>query len=115
MKTDRFTNGVVLAAALTMGLVLGLNLGDGGTPAYAQLGGGGSYAVEEIQDIHEKSEHHHHEGRTLAIVTPGGALKLVRINWERARGEDDDFPELYAAAAKTYRVEMLEASASLAD
>lgn len=115
MKTDRFASGVVLAAALTMGLVLGLNLGEGGTPAYAQLGGGGSYVMEEIQDVSEKSDTHQHEGRTLAVITPGGTLKLVRVNWDRQRGDDNEFPKNYAAAAQTYRVEVLEASATLVD
>lgn len=123
MQIDRFGAVLMFAAVMTMGLVVGLTLGRGGTPAYGQLGvpgstsggGGGSYVVEEISSLSEKTKHHHHNGRTLAVVTPNGNLKLVRVLWERQRGEDDEFPENYAASGATYRIEMLEASASLAD
>lgn len=116
MSNNRFATSIMLLTVLTMGLLLGLNLSRGGNPAFAQpaMGPGpGTYAIEEIQSVDEKDDHYEYEGRTLAIVTPSGELKLVRINWQRQRGEDEDFPKHYAAAASTYKVEMLDATADL--
>lgn len=115
MKTDRFAMTLMLAAVMTMGLVVGLNLHRGGTPAYAQLAGhsGANYVVEEIQSVDEKDDRRVYNGRTLAVVTPTGTLQLVRITWDRQRGDDEDFPQNYAEAGKTYKIEILEASAQL--
>lgn len=116
MNNNRFAMTMMLAATMTMGVVVGLNLRSGGTLAYAQLGGGGgNFVVEEIQSVDEKDDNRVYNGRTLAVVTPGGALKLVRITWNRQRGDDEEFPKHYAEAGKTYKIEMLDATSSLAE
>ncbi|MEM9916106.1 MAG: hypothetical protein AAF911_14215 [Planctomycetota bacterium] len=99
-------------------MVVGLNVGDGTTPAYAQLGGGpgsGNFVVEEISSEDESDDDFRYNGRTLAVVTPGGTLKLVHITWKRERGDDEDFAKHFAESGATYEVKVLDASASLGD
>lgn len=114
METKRFSIFFMMAAVLTIGLVVGINLRQG-TPAYAQLGGGGNFIVEEISSEDESDDDWRYNGRTLAVVTPGGTLKLVHITWKRERGDDEDFPQHFADSAATYEVKVLDASASLAN
>ncbi|MEO1235606.1 MAG: hypothetical protein AAFX76_02335 [Planctomycetota bacterium] len=118
MPNQKTAAAFVLAATLTLGLVAGLSLNHGPSPAFAQPGtfvGAAGYVVEEIQSIDEKTKHHVHNGRTLAVVTPSGNLKVVRISWKRTRGDDDDFPVNYADAGGTYQIEILPVSAELGD
>ncbi|MEM6856151.1 MAG: hypothetical protein AAF593_17250 [Planctomycetota bacterium] len=113
MKSDRFAMTLMLAAVMIMGLVVGLNLRQG-TPAYAQLGGGrGNFVVEEISSEDESDDDFRYNGRTLAVVTPGGTLKLVHITWKRERGDDEEFAKHFAESGATYQVKVLDASASL--
>jgi hypothetical protein len=106
----------MFAAVLTMGLVVGLALGQGGTPAFAQDGGDGSkYMWDQIESIDEETDSHDIEGRTFAVVTPRGELKLVRISWQMKRGDENTFAQRWGAAGPTHRVELLDAGISLAD
>ncbi|MBB6431417.1 hypothetical protein HNQ40_003223 [Algisphaera agarilytica] len=102
----------MLAATMTMGLVVGLNVRQT-APVYAQAGVGGNYVVEEISSEDEDDDDWKYNGRTLAVVSPGGTLKLVHITWKRERGDDEDFPKHFAESGKTYNVTVLDASASL--
>ncbi|MEM8496354.1 MAG: hypothetical protein AAF663_13310 [Planctomycetota bacterium] len=112
METNRLSILFMMAAVLTIGLVVGLNLRQG-TPAYAQPAMGGNFVVEEISSEDESDDDFRYNGRTLAVVTPGGTLKLVHITWKRERGDDEDFAKHFAESGATYQVKVLDASASL--
>ncbi|MEM1446760.1 MAG: hypothetical protein AAGF84_11935 [Planctomycetota bacterium] len=115
METNRLSILFMMAAVLTIGLAVGLNLRQG-TPAYAQLGGGGgNFVVEEISSEDESDDDFRYNGRTLAVITPGGTLKLVHVTWKRERGDDEEFAEHFAESGATYQVKVLDASASLGD
>lgn len=119
MKIDRFAAVLMLVSMLILGVIFGSSLGNGGTPAFAQMAGGhsgaGGYFVEEIQSIDEDDDDWKYNGRTLVVVTPRGNLKLVRITWKRQRGDDEDFPRFYAEAGQTYEIETLTSTVSLSD
>ena len=116
METNRLSILFMLAATVTIGLVVGLNLRQG-TPAYGQPSAAGisPFVVEEISSEDESDDDFRYNGRTLAVVTPGGTLKLVHITWKRERGDDEDFPKYFAESGDTYNVRVLNASANLGD
>jgi hypothetical protein len=107
MQVDRFAAVLMFAAVLTIGLVLGLHLADG-EPAYgAMASGAGGYLLDEIDSESESTKQFQYEGRTIAVLTPSGNLKLVRVMWQQKRGDDASYFRNYAEAGGTYQTEIV--------